>query len=139
MLKNIFLLSLITLSSCALFNSKTAQLAINSNPSNARIMVDGRNYGYTPAVLNLEPIEHNIEIVKNGYINQKFTTPVWWLAVPTDVNGKTNANGNRCFLDAMSLIFMPIGLFTGDCADFKQKQYNINLTPNQNQYYNYQQ
>ena len=58
MLKKISFLLLFCTFSCAFFNSKTRDISINSNPTNAQIIINGQSHGYTPAVLNLPVKEY---------------------------------------------------------------------------------
>ena len=51
-------------SSCAmLFNDKTVDVSINSNPTGADIFIDGKSYGKTPANLKLEPKNQMVVII----------------------------------------------------------------------------
>lgn len=112
-------------SSCAFFNNKTVDLAINSNPAGADIFIEGRNYGVTPAVIQVVPKRHIVTLTKDGYGSAVFNTDVWG-TVRTDVNGNATADGKRCLADAVTVIFF-FNLFTEKCADFKQKEYFINI------------
>ena len=124
--RNLSLLSLLgLLASCAFFNSKTVDLAVNSNPPGADIFIEGRNYGRTPAVINVEPKKYLVTLTKEGYGSAVFNTEVWG-TIRTDVNGNTTSDGTRCLLDSISVLFF-FNVFTQNCADFKQKEYFINI------------
>jgi hypothetical protein len=127
MKKMFSLLLLFCTFSCAFFNNKSRDIAINSNPTNAQIIIDGQSHGYTPAILNLPVKEYNITLVKPNYGSANFNTPIWWGTFPTNIYGSTTANGVRCMLDSAVVITF----FTGHCADFKQKVHNITINNNQ--------
>lgn len=113
------------ISSCAFFNGKTVDLAINSNPPGADVFIEGRNYGRTPTVINVEPRKYIVTLTKEGFGSAVFNTETWG-TIRTDVNGNTTADGNRCLLDTVSVLFF-FNVFTEKCADFKQKEYFINI------------
>jgi hypothetical protein len=124
--RSIILLSLIaTASSCAFFNGKKVDLAINSNPAGADIFIEGRSYGVTPTVINIEPKKYIVTLTKEGYGSAVFNTEVWG-TIRTDVNGETTADGKRCLFDTVSVLFF-FNAFTQNCADFKQKEHFINI------------
>jgi len=112
-------------SSCAFFNSRTVDLAINSNPPGADIFIEGRSYGVTPTVINIEPKKYIVTLTKDGYGSAVFNTEVWG-TIRTDVNGNTTSDGTRCLLDTVGVVFF-FNVFTTKCADFKQKEYFINI------------
>lgn len=117
------LLSLIT--SCAFFNGKTVDLAINSNPPGADVVIEGRNFGRTPAVINIVPRPYMITLTKEGYGSAVFNTETWG-TIRTDVSGNTTPDGTRCLMDTISVFFF-FNVFSERCADFKQKEYFINI------------
>lgn len=114
--------SLFLATSCAFWNSKTVDVSINSSPPGADIFIEGKNYGQTPATINIEPKKYSIVLTKEGYGSTTITTDVWWATARTDVNGVRTSEGTRCFLDMTSVIFS-FNAYTGYCSDFKQKQY----------------
>ncbi|MBM5783017.1 MAG: PEGA domain-containing protein, partial [Pelagibacterales bacterium] len=114
---------LISASSCAFFNDRTVDLGINSMPSGADIVIDGKHYGKTPAILNLEPKKHNIVLTKEGYGSTSFSPEIWWGAIRTDVNGNRASDGTRCFFDMMTVIFSFNAYNSSKCGDFKEKQH----------------
>ena len=112
-------------SSCAFFNEKKVDLAVNSNPAGADIFIEGRSYGVTPTVINIEPKKYVVTLTKEGYGSAVFNTDVWG-AVRSDVNGETTPDGKRCLFDALSVVFF-FNIFSERCYDFKQKEYFINI------------
>lgn len=114
------------LTSCSFFNNKTADLAIASNPSGATIIIQNQIYGQTPAILKLKPGDYEVSLLKNGYGSAKFRTQFWLGTIRTDINDKITADGNRCLLDMLSIVFF-FNAFTEYCSDFKQKNYQVNL------------
>ncbi len=125
--KKFLILTLLSLASCSFANKKTVELGISSNPSGANILISGRNYGKTPAVLELKPAEITILLSKPGFEKAEIKTS-YYGAVRTDVNGKVSADGNRCLLDMASVVFF-FRAFSEKCTDFKQKSYQVNLAP----------
>jgi hypothetical protein len=114
-------------SSCAFFNDRTVELAIDSNPSGANILIEGKNYGVTPATIKIEPKAYDIFLTKEGYGSANFRTEIWWGTVRTDVAGNKTSDGTRCILDMVSLIFSFNAYNAAKCGDFKQKQYSITI------------
>ncbi len=112
-------------SSCAFFNDKNVDLAINSNPPGADIFIEGRSYGVTPTVIKVPPRRYLVTLTKDGYGSAVFNTDVWG-TIRSDVNGNTTADGKRCLADTLSVIFF-FNTFSERCADFKQKEYFINI------------
>jgi len=135
--KTILLAALFSASSCAFFNSRTVDLAIDSNPSGANILIEGRSYGVTPTTLKIEPKAYDITLNKTGYGSTNFKTEIWWGTVRTDVNGNQTTDGTRCILDMLSLVFSFNAYNAAKCGDFKQKQYFITIPQTQNIGYNY--
>ena len=116
-------------------------MAIDSQPSGANILIDGQNYGTTPATIKIEPKSYDITLNKAGFGSQSFKTEIWWGTVRTDINGKKTSDGTRCILDMLSLIFSFNAYNAAKCGDFKQKQYYITIPQTQNRggdYLNYQ-
>lgn len=128
-LRKIVLLTslLFSASSCAFFNDKTVDLGVNSIPSGADIVIDGKNYGKTPAVLQLEPRKYNIALTKEGYGSTSFSPEIWWGTIRTDINGNTTSDGTRCFLDMFSILFSFNAYNASRCGDFKEKQHTITI------------
>ncbi len=123
-MKKLFLmLCLCGISSCAFFNDKNVDVAINSNPAGADIFIDGRNYGKTPTVISVEPQPQIVTLNKEGYGTAQLKLETWG-AVRSDVMGNRTSDGTRCWLDMMSVVFF-FNAFTTKCADFKQKEYSV--------------
>ncbi len=137
-MKNLSIILLLSLTfSCSYFNHKTVNVAINSNPTGASIIIDGVNYGTTPANITIQPKNYQVTLFKNNY-SGKINLETW-----TAIR-KNRGDGIRCFADAMGTMFILPGLafFSGNCADFKKEEYFVNLSPlvgNSKNYYNNQQ
>ncbi len=130
-MKKLFLLfCLFGISSCAFFNDRNVDIAINSNPSGADIFIDGKNYGKTPTVVNIEPKPQIVTLSKEGYGTGQLKLETWG-AVRTDVMGNRTSDGTRCWLDMMSVVFF-FNAFTTKCADFTQKEYSLIIPNNGN-------
>lgn len=124
-IKNIFLIgALCLLSSCAyVFNSKTVDVAINSNPSGADVMIDGKNYGRTPITINLEPKDYTVILTKEGYGSAQLKLESW-----QSIRRKSG-EGGRCVADAIgSMLVVPmLSLWSVYCRDFKEPEYSVNI------------
>ncbi|MDX2083024.1 MAG: PEGA domain-containing protein [Rickettsiales bacterium] len=125
-LRTILVLALIPfISSCAFFNGKKVDVAINSTPSGADVFIEGKNYGRTPLTLNIEPKPYNAVLVKEGYGSTNLNMEIWWGTIRTNINGERTGDGTRCFLDMMTLIFS-FNMYNKErCGDFKEKTYNV--------------
>lgn len=74
------------LTSCGtVLNTTTQDVEIKSNPSNAKITVDGKKFGTTPQVLNLERgSNHIVKVELDGYdayettLTRKISTWFWF-------------------------------------------------------------
>ena len=112
------------LSSCAyLFNDKNVAVAIDSNPKGADIVIDGKNYGQTPATISLEPKNYTVLLIKEGYGSTQMQLESWQ-AVRTK-----NGEGGRCLADALgSVLVLPmLSYWSVYCRDFKQPSYSANI------------
>jgi len=125
----VIFISLFLITSCSFFNKKTVELGIDSSPQGANIYINQQYFGTTPKIINIEPKEYIVSLDLPGYGNSSFKTPIFWGSVRTKANNKINADGVRCLLDLVSVIFS-FQAYTGKCADFKQKQYNITIPKN---------
>ncbi len=68
-------ISLLITSCSTLFNGSLSDVKVNSDPSEAQIIVNGSNMGKTPTLLQLKRGEtHIIEIKKEGYRTYRVTT-----------------------------------------------------------------
>lgn len=109
------------LDSCAfLFNGKNVEVAINSNPQGADVIIEGRSYGRTPAVINIEPKNYIATLTKEGYGSTQIKLETWQA-----VRSSKNGDGGRCVADAVgSLLVLPAFSFMSVyCRDFKQSEY----------------
>ncbi len=107
-------------SSCAMiFNEKTVDVSINSNPPGATIFIEGRSYGKTPATLNLEPKKYSVLLAKEGYGSTQLQLDYW----VTLRNGKCMAD----VLGTMLVIPYYSYYWSGKCNDFKQKDYFVTI------------
>jgi len=128
-LKLVNLISIYLLSACSFFNHKTVELSIDSSPRGAEIYINQEFFGKTPAVINVEPKENIVSLNIGGYGGSSFQPQVFLGAIRTHADGSINADGVRCLLDLVSVIFS-FQAYTGKCADFKQKQYQISIPRN---------
>jgi ribosomal protein L21E len=119
-------ISLFLISGCSFFNKKTVELGINSSPQGANIYINQKYFGTTPKVVNIEPKEYIVSLDLAGYGNTSFKTPIFTGSIRTKADNSINADGVRCLLDLVSVLFS-FQAYTGKCADFKQKQYNITI------------
>lgn len=125
MLKKLFIVTLLFVcSSCALmFNDKKAPVKINSNPPGANIIIEGRNYGTTPALLSLEARPYNVSLLKEGYGSANFKMDVWQ-------GMEEGGDGKRCLADMIGFIFVVTfysAYFSDECKAFKEEEYNIEI------------
>lgn len=112
------------LASCAYFgNKKTVELRVESSPANADIIIEGRNYGKTPATIMLEPKNQDLILHKEGYGSARVKLETWQ-AVRRD-----KAEGSRCLADAVgSMLILPaLSYWSVYCRDFKQPKYLITI------------
>lgn len=117
---------LTSLSSCAFFfNEKEVELAINSSPSGAKVLIDGVDKGVTPLQIKLEPKEYQLSFVKDGYVTSSIKTQ-WWQTIR-----RGGGERARCFADALgTLLIVPAFSYASSyCRDFKQTEYSIILLP----------
>jgi len=132
MLKKIInIIAVFSLSACSFFNNKFVELSVDSNPRGANIYINDQLYGKTPAVINVEPKDLFVILDKPNYGMTSFKASIFTGSIRTKANGKINADGARCLLDMSSVIFF-FQVYTGKCADFKEKQYFINIPHNSN-------
>ncbi len=119
--RTLSLLALMTASSsCALMmNDKNDQVSINSNPSGANIFIEGRDYGQTPATINIEAKNSTVVLTKEGYGSTKLELEAW-AAVK---NGACSAD----MLGAILIVPLYSVLWSGKCNEFKEKQYFVTI------------
>lgn len=123
-IKSCLIASLLMSSSCAyLFNSKTVDVGISSNPAGADIFIDGKNYGKTPMTLNIEPKNYSVVLTKEGYGSTKLNLEAWQAI--RDKKG----DGGRCLADALgTMLVLPLFSFWSVyCREFKQPNYSVNI------------
>ena len=87
-LLQIFLLStfVVLINACStVFNTTTQEVEIKSEPAFAKITVDGRKFGTTPQVINLERgRDHVVKLELDGYqpyesqLTKKISSAVWF-------------------------------------------------------------
>jgi hypothetical protein len=121
LLRQVFLVALLGISSsCAMiFNEKTVDVSIGSTPAGAEIFIDGRNYGKTPATINIEPKNYTAILTKEGYGSAQLQLEAW-----------TSLRNGKCLADALgSMLVVPYysAFWSGKCDDFKQKDYHVNI------------
>lgn len=109
-------------SSCAMMvNDKEAPVSINSNPPGANIFVEGKNYGQTPATINIEAKNQTVILNKEGYGSAQLQLETWY-----------TAKNGACLADAMGVMFVlpAISFYQGKCTEFKEKEYFVNIPNN---------
>ena len=112
--------TLLILDSCAmLFNDKNVEVKINSNPQGADVIIDGRSYGRTPAVVSIEPKNYVATLTKEGYGSTQIKLETWQA-----VRAKSG-EGGRCIADMLgTILVLPyFSLQSVYCRDFKQPEY----------------
>ncbi len=123
--KKLVLAAILFSSSCAMISGdKNDSVSISSQPSGAEIVIGGMNYGKTPATIKIEAKNQKAVLIKEGYGSSE-------LNLETIVSMKTGA----CAADSLTAIFIvPLYslLFSGNCSEFKQKEYFVNILPSQN-------
>ncbi len=123
--KNLVLAAILFSSSCAMISgNKNDSISISSQPSGAEIIINGMNYGKTPATINIEAKNQKAVLIKEGYGSSE-------LSLETIVSMKNGA----CAADALtSMLIVPLYslLFSGNCSEFKQKEHFVNISPSQN-------
>lgn len=110
-------------SSCALFfNDNRSVLTIESDPPEAEVLIEGRNYGRTPIRIDLKPGKYDVSLIKEGYGSANFKTDL--------VQGiEKGSDGTRCLFDAVGSIFVLTfysAFFSEKCAVFKEN-YNVKI------------
>lgn len=80
----IFLCSLLLCSCSTVFNTPSQEVTITSNPPNAKLIIDGKRFGTTPQVVNIERgSNHIIKFELDGYeiyeiqTTKKLSSWVW--------------------------------------------------------------
>ena len=128
-MKKTLLFCFLILSSCSFFNKKTVELSIDSSPRGAEIYINDQYKGETPTIINIPPQENFVTLNKRGFGSTSFKTPIYIGSIRTKADGSINADGVRCLLDMVSVIFS-FHAYTGKCSDFKEKQHKIFIPNN---------
>lgn len=58
-------------------NNDDSLVTVVSTPDNAKVLVDGKNYGYTPTRLKIPAGSHNLELEFEGYIKKALPIEVY--------------------------------------------------------------
>jgi hypothetical protein len=107
-------------SSCAMmFNEKTVDVSINSNPMGADVFINGKNYGKTPVTINIEPKNYIATVSKEGYGSAQVNLEYW-----------VTVRNKNCVMDILgTMLVVPYYSYywSGKCNDFKQKDYFVNI------------
>lgn len=110
-------LSHLTLNGCAtIFSGSSSEIALESEPTKAKVLLNGSNMGKTPLKLKLKKgKEYIIEFVKEGYenksLNMSYSLGAGWL-----------------ILDILSgLIGIIVDAATGNWNGFDYEHYKANL------------
>ncbi|MDQ7816340.1 MAG: PEGA domain-containing protein [Melioribacteraceae bacterium] len=107
------------LASCAtVLNTTTQDVEIKSNPANAKIFVDGKKFGTTPQVINIDRgSDHSLKLELDGHD-----------AYETQVTRKISfwfwANALNGFIPGMIT-----DMFTGSMYNLLPEKINVDLTP----------
>lgn len=106
-----------------MFNGKETEVAISSNPPGAQIIIDGRNYGETPAIVRIIPKNYMVTLIKEGHGTAKFNLEAW------QAMRAKSGEGGRCLADAIgSVLILPaFSYWSIYCRDFKQQEYFIDI------------
>lgn len=138
------LLLMVGSSSCAMMlGDKNDSVSILSNPPGADIFIDGRNYGKTPATLDIEAKNHTVTLTKEGYGSTQLQLETW-------ATIKNGACGADIFLGWILIYPLYNAMWSGDCGEFREDTYsavipqsasrsNNNNSGNQNRNYYYNQ
>jgi len=125
-LKLIPIIALLAVNACSFANKSTVTVPINSNTPGANVMIDGKNFGQTPAFVELNPGKnHQATISKEGYTPATINMDTYY-----SVRGGDGADGGRCMADfsAAAIPYFIVLLFAPEkCASFKQSSYFADL------------
>jgi hypothetical protein len=126
-LKLLPVLALFIVNSCSFSNKSTVTVPINSNPTGAIVMIDGKNYGQTPAFVELTPNKnYKTTISKRGYGSANINMDTQY-----SMRGGKGGDGGRCMADvgAFVLPYFIVLLFAPEkCGSFKQDDYFVDLS-----------
>ncbi|MES2678126.1 MAG: PEGA domain-containing protein [Pseudomonadota bacterium] len=121
------ILPILIISSCSLRNQPTVIITADSEPSGAKILIDGVYYGDTPKEVHLIPDKnYQLKLIKDGYqqINYEMETKF-------NMRKDRQEESGRCNSDLLGSIFIfpLIGLKSLYCRDFTKELYSFELTP----------
>ena len=117
---------LFIINACSFANKSTITVPINSSPPGADVYVEGKNFGQTPAFVELTPDRnYKATISKEGYESVEIDMEAWY-----SLRGGSGADGKRCMMDVGSFIlpYFIVLLFSPEkCGSFKQSDYFVDL------------
>lgn len=120
---------LLVTNACSFANKSTVMVPINSNPTGASVIIDGRNYGQTPLTAELKPSKnYKATFTKEGYRPTNINMETWY-----SVRNGEGGDGGRCMADvgAFVLPYFIVLLFAPEkCASFKQSDYFVDMSNN---------
>ncbi|MDP3150547.1 MAG: PEGA domain-containing protein [Ignavibacteria bacterium] len=108
-----------TLSACStMINTTTQEIELKSNPPNAKITVDGKKFGTSPQVVNIDrSSDHVVKFELDGYepYETQLTRKMSWWFWGNALNG---------FIPGMTIDY-----FTGSMYNLLPEQVATELTP----------
>ena len=111
--------AILSFTACStIFNTTTQEVELKSNPPNAKITVDGKKFGTSPQVINIDRgSNHIIKFELDGYENYE-----------TQLTRKVS---NWFWVNALNgfLPGMAIDMFTGSMYHLLPKGLEVELTP----------
>ncbi|MES2678127.1 MAG: PEGA domain-containing protein [Pseudomonadota bacterium] len=119
-------IALFIVSSCSFANKSTVTVPINSNPPGADVVIDGKNFGQTPAFVELAPNKnYKATISKRGYGSANIDMETWY-----SIREGESGDGKRCLADSVAVLpIMMILLFAPEkCGSFKQSDYFVDIS-----------
>ncbi len=126
-LKLLLAIALFVVSSCSFANKSTVTVPINSNPSGANIVIDGKNFGQTPAFVELTPNKnYKATLSKDGYGSTNIDMETWY-----SLRSGSGADGSRCMADvgAFVLPYFIVLMFAPEkCGSFKKSDYFVDFS-----------
>ena len=124
-LRRIFTLALMLVcASCAIMGNDTkSTVSINSNPPGANVIIEGRNYGMTPMIVQLNVKDYDVSLIKEGYGAAQFRLE--------KIQGiEKGPDGGRCLADAIGSMFIITfysAYYSDYCKTFKEQEYNVEI------------
>jgi len=101
-----------------IFNTTTQEVELNSNPPNAKIYVDGKIFGTTPQVINIERgVDHSVKFELDGF--ETYETQI------------TRQMSNWFWINALNGFIpgMSVDLLTGAMYSLFPDEMNAELSP----------